>query len=253
MKVNIIRTEANWVIGQISDCYAQHLHSCTLHQPGYRGNPEDINIYITYAAYRGKTHGLDIGWFTHREKNDPHLFDSVAQQVDVCIAMSQRTAALLPTHKTVVIEPGIPESFIQREIVFGCVGRDYSHTDRKKFSWLDRLRHIPRARFDFTNQQIAAIDMPRFYRSIDYLLILSENEGGPMPVPECIASGTPVIAPDVGWCWEYPVIRYSSLEDLCEIICKLTTPRYTERQSAERLSKLLEYLQNEKGKYFCRR
>ena len=33
--------------------------------------------------------------------------------------------------------------------------------------------------------------------------------------------GVPIIAPNVGWCWEYPVIKYSSDEELLDIISSL--------------------------------
>lgn len=65
--------------------------------------------------------------------------------------------------------------------------------------------------------------MPSFYKNIDYLVILSNNEGGLMPVIEAIASGKPVIAPDVGWCWDYPVIKYNTIEDLKQILTKLSS------------------------------
>jgi hypothetical protein len=242
MKINIIRTEDSWVIGQITNAYARLLPNCTLHAPGFTGAPGDINLYITYAAYRGRTTGIDIGWFTHRELASPRLFDTVASQVDLCIAMSRRTAAVLPPDRTVVIEPGIDRQFNRSEITFGCVGREYTHTSRKKFDWLERLKQIPRAKFFFTNQRVPWEQMPQFYRSVDYLLVLSDNEGGPMTVPEALACGTPVIAPDVGWCWEYPVLRYNGLEELDGIIRKLTIPPDTEQTSAAKLVRLFTAL-----------
>jgi glycosyltransferase involved in cell wall biosynthesis len=62
-----------------------------------------------------------------------------------------------------------------------------------------------------------------FYNEIDYLLIPSKIEGGPMPLMESIAAGTPVIAPDVGFVKEFPHISYenSNLNSLSEVLNKL--------------------------------
>jgi glycosyltransferase involved in cell wall biosynthesis len=41
---------------------------------------------------------------------------------------------------------------------------------------------------------------PQLIRDADLLLSLAENEGGPFPVIEALASGTPVVATDTGFC-----------------------------------------------------
>lgn len=65
-----------------------------------------------------------------------------------------------------------------------------------------------------------------FYAAIDYLVVTSTEEGGPMPVLEAIARGVPVIAPNVGWCWEFPVLRYAvgEYEALRQVLEQLTAP-----------------------------
>ncbi len=66
-----------------------------------------------------------------------------------------------------------------------------------------------------------------FYAAIDYLVITSSVEGGPMPVLEAIARGVPVIAPNVGWAWEFPVIRYEPAGEysaLRQVLAQLTAP-----------------------------
>lgn len=64
-----------------------------------------------------------------------------------------------------------------------------------------------------------------FYSKIDYLVITSSSEGGPMPVLDAIARKIPIIAPDVGFCWEYPVIRYHrEYFDLKDTLFRLTYP-----------------------------
>lgn len=69
-----------------------------------------------------------------------------------------------------------------------------------------------------TYGKLNADQLVHWYRELDYLIITSDTEGGPYPVMEAIAAGVPVIAPDVGWCWDYPVIRYASTEGLVQIL-----------------------------------
>ena len=60
------------------------------------------------------------------------------------------------------------------------------------------------------------------YKETDYVLVTSTIEAGPMSVVEAISMRKPVIAPQVGWCWEYPVIKYSDTKHLIETINKLS-------------------------------
>jgi hypothetical protein len=73
-----------------------------------------------------------------------------------------------------------------------------------------------------------------FFRAIDYLVVTSTLEGGPMPVLEAIARGVPVIAPNVGWCWEFPVLRYAvgEYDSLRGVLEQLTAPPSWEQWGA---------------------
>jgi hypothetical protein len=75
--------------------------------------------------------------------------------------------------------------------------------------------------------------MPSFYDGIDYLVVLADNEGGPQSVLEALARGKPVIAPNVGYCWEYPVLRYITKDKLLDIVWGLILPRGGWKHSAQ--------------------
>jgi len=82
--------------------------------------------------------------------------------------------------------------------------------------------------------------MPDFYRGLDYLFILSDMEGGPVPVQEALAMGTPVIAPDVGYAWDYPVLRYDGTFDgLARVLAALTPPADAWARESRRLHAFL--------------
>lgn len=223
--MNLVVRFDGWVLEQIAREFAKHVPGAKVVE-----HPEPgTNVYFPYYLFREPT-GCDIAVFTHRE--DPARgelaaakaakFDEVAERADWCIAMSKATAALLPPDKTTVIEPPPHPRFHQR-LVLGVAGIEQPF-GRKRTDWLNRLAQDTGAQVVMTNGGIPAEDMPEFYRRIHYLLVVSENEGGPMSVPEAIASGTPVIAPDVGWCWEYPVLRYSGYDELVKIVKRLMPP-----------------------------
>lgn len=222
MRINIV-TEASpgWVLRKISETVKGYMPDTyiTEYAPDGKG---DINLYINYALFKHKTNKIDVGWFTHKESDGK--FDKIAKEVDYCIAMSNKTGKLLPSNKTTVIEPCADFQFYKDKLVLGCVGRTYP-SGRKKFNLIEDIESIEGVEVRVTNGKVVWDKMSDFYKGIDYLLILSTNEGGPMPVLEAIAYGKPVIAPDVGWCWEYPVIRYNSIDELKKIINKLIYPK----------------------------
>lgn len=82
----------------------------------------------------------------------------------------------------------------------------------------------------------AAASYPGFYERLDYLLIPSLWEGGPMSLLEALACGIPVIAPDVGWCPEFQgaVAHHyvaGSVDDLAAGLEQIAGRRITRRNA----------------------
>lgn len=185
----------------------------------------DVNVFINYALYQDvptKT----IGVFTHREFKGPlkARFDKVARRVDWCVAQCEITASHLPKARTSVLRFYPIEQFYKDNLVLGVVGRSYK-SGRKRLHWLGRLEQIPGIKIKRPRKKLPEAEMPAFYDGLDYLVVLSENEGGPMPVLEAMARGKPVIAPNVGWCWEFPGLCYRDLDELVKIVEGLVIPR----------------------------
>ena len=61
-------------------------------------------------------------------------------------------------------------------------------------------------------------DMPKFYHNIDYFLITSKDEGGPLTLMEALACGVPVISTDTGNVGEVNVITYNTAEQLAGVL-----------------------------------
>ncbi|WP_077565805.1 glycosyltransferase family 4 protein [Paenibacillus ihbetae] len=78
-------------------------------------------------------------------------------------------------------------------------------------------RH-PGIRFVETSGAYAYEDMPRFYQSIDLLLITSSSEGGGATALEAFACGKPVLSTDVGY------IREAAAPELFPLILKTDHP-----------------------------
>ncbi len=222
LTINIVtELEPGWILRRLANNFAEAVGAKVSTEADLQA---DINFYINYALFKQKTN-CDIGFFTHREHEQilADAFDQIALQVDWCIAMCSITANLLPADKTSVIKVAPDKIFMKPEIVFGVIGREYA-SGRKRFNWINELKNISGVKIEATNGELSFSELPEFYKKIDYLLILSENEGGPMPVLEALAIGKPVIAPNVGFCWEYPVLRYETFDDLKLLIQNLIIP-----------------------------
>ena len=249
MKINIAteRKRSSWVLRMMAERWAHHLPDCTIttRSPDSKA---DINFYVNWSLYRKPTN-IDVGLFTHRGHKDegkdgwPHKkqFDKTKHAIDFCVAMSDNTLKLLPPEKSAVVKHGIGKQYkaLKTKIVFGVVGRNYP-SGRKGFNLIKELDTIPHAQFVTTDGKIKDHKMPAFYKSIDYLLILSNNEGGPVTVLEAMSLGKGVIAPDVGYCWEYPVIKYKDINELKGIISALCSQADHEKVWRDSAAHLLD-------------
>lgn len=220
LHVHVVK-HSGWIIGRIADAIC-----CERTTVSRSPDPAaDVNLYVHYRAMREPVPGtLNVAWFTHLEeegKKRREFFD-VAERADWCLAMSEGTARHLPPEKTSVWAGAPDRDFVKPTIRLGVAVKP---GPRKGLEKLDAIRSIEGVEIVETGGAMPLADLPAFFRSIDYLLVTSDLEGGPYSVLEAIASGKPVIAPDVGFCWDWPVIRYDgTTEGLASIVRKLRFP-----------------------------
>jgi hypothetical protein len=232
-----------WVLRPISEALAREIPGTTV---GEKIDEEaEVNFFINYALYKPiPTHTIAL--FTHREHRGRwrKVFDDVATKVDWCFAMCEITANLLPSKKTSIL-PTYPMSpAFHKTLIIGVVGRK-TPSGRKRFQWGQDIQVLDGVEVR-SPHKLPYDDMPAFYDSIDYLVVLSDNEGGPLPVVEALSRGKPVIAPNVGYCWEYPVIRYSTKRELLDIIQRLVIPKDGWKQSARIVLNTIQRLKSSK-------
>ena len=236
MRCNIV-VKPGWILMRMAEEIAKRVRGVTINSTGYppRGpGPEEITYFAPMKDIRHMpgVRGLKVGLFTHGEERSLLFID----QFDACVTMNRAMALFLEEHgarNVVTIRPGTEPP--KRPMVFGVCGRVYGKGRKGAFL----VEHAVGAGFTFRAcsrpQTKAAAPCPithpiedrsKFYETIDYLVVTSLDEGGPMPVLEAVAHGVPVIAPDVGFCWEFPVIRYGrgSWDSLRSVLEGLAKP-----------------------------
>ncbi len=208
------------------------------------GKSRQINYSINYAIFRNVP-GVRIGHFTHLEDRGKfrQRFIETVPLYHYYTVTCNKTAVLLldfgaDRDKIFRIPYGADERMMKTP-VFGVVGRTYP--SGRKGEYL--VEHMVADNYDVRawgkGWPVKSIKtdwdtLPEFYQSLDYLVVTSLNEGGPVPVIDAIAAGVPVIAPDVGWCFEFPVIRYKRGDwaSLSNVLKRLTNPPMWAKWSA---------------------
>lgn len=240
MRINIV-TKPGWILERLARELVARVAGVRLNAGRRERTVDpaaDFNYYLPAKDLRKyPTEGAAIGFYTHGD-NAIDLIPRFA----ACLAMNELMAKRLEAHgagQVRIIRPGTDAP--ARPIVFGVIGRTYN--DGRKGEELvaravadgfrfvacgvqgERSRALTRGQWPCSTPY-AVEERDAFYRAIDYLVITSREEGGPMPVLEAIARGVPVIAPNVGWCWEFPVLRYAVGEysALRQVLEQLTRP-----------------------------
>lgn len=242
--INIVTEpeQVNWVIRKLALNLAQYLPMSVV---SHRVDPKaQVNIFMPYYYYffiLGDNHCPTpaISFFTHQEEDTKAMFEECAGRSDWNIAMCDKTAALLPEGKTTVVRFYPDKQFHKEKIVIGLAGK-YCPSGRKNYEILQDLE-IEGIEFRFTMGRLPYEKLPDFYKEIDYYLVTSTNEGGPMPVLEALAMGKPVISSDVGFAWDYPVIKYDgSREDLIRVLRGLVIPKDGWQQAADQVMTIIQ-------------
>jgi len=214
MKINIISTDS-WILHKIASRLNERLTNSVMNNKNI--DDFDINYYINYNLFETKSKAIDIGWFTHIDEDREHLkekFFNTAHIMDFCICHSAKYEKILIEKgykdKVISITPGIDEIY-KPKLVIGFIGRSYSNhrnqkykTDRKGFDILERLKKIDYIDLKMTLGEVPDDKMADFYHQLDYVIISSKFEAGPMCLIEGLSCGIPVIAPaNVGMASEF--------------------------------------------------
>lgn len=234
----VTESEASgWVLRRIALALAEHIPYSKV---STEVDPKaQVNLFFPHYFFK-PCPTPSIAFFTHREEETANISDYVAQEANWCLAMCHRTASYLPAKKTSILQVYPDSQFYKDKIVLGVSGRPCP-SGRKRLELIDKLKGIPGVEVRFTGGGLPFEALPEFYRDIDYLLVTSDNEGGPLPVLEALAMGKPVIAPDVGFAWNYPVIRYDGTpDDLIDVVNKLVVPRDGWARSAQELMEVIK-------------
>lgn len=241
MKINFVTEpeHKSWILRPLCECLSRNIAGSTVStEPDEHS---DWNIFFNYALWT-PTASKTAAWFTHKEAEGQlrDMFDRVAERVHLAVCPSWNTYTLLPAYKSIVLPTYPTHERFYKDLVLGICGRKYS-SGRKRMHWADEIDELEYVKVLITGGKLSAEELPSFYDSIDYLLVTSNNEGGPQPVLEALARGVPVIAPDVGFCWEYPVLKYDGTKQgLLKLIRRLVIPRDGWKYSADMLVGYLE-------------
>mgnify|MGYP002883517488 FL=1 len=225
MKINIVTVRSGWILAKIAE------RLCSTNQEVFQLNysPKDdvdANFYIDMQnCFTRKSSTLDIGFFTHLHENSATYITQQYLLADYIVHMCTRYYDVFkdfyPEDRMSVLYPvEIGSNFNLKKPTIGIFQR--GQYEGKGFFFMDRMSNydiMNRFRFLFVGSNWDKVvnlfiekgieveyqtseeysEYPSLYEKIDYLLIPSLWEGGPMSVVEAYAMGIPIISSDVGW------------------------------------------------------
>lgn len=287
MIVNVVTKYKGWILQKLAERIVSAgnklNHTFILTQTP--SNDVDCNFYVDMQnAYKMKTSTIDIGMFTHLHENSLNDLQPHYLSADYIVHMTERYykkfSNVYPTNKMSVLYPAeVINTFNQYKPTIGIFQR--GQFIGKGFDFMLRLAEEPilsKFKFKFIgsgwdlvieklkkNNIIVNYNTledyniyPEEMHEVDYILIPSLWEGGPMAILEGLACGKPIITSDVGICNEFPVdfiYEPNNINALTGIFNKILTPIENRRKSVENLTfdfyaneliKIIEKLKNEK-------
>lgn len=260
MKINIVTVNSGWILQKISERIAAaspDVFQISLRPVG----DADANFYIDMLnCYRGKSPIFDIGFFTHLHEDSTSSMQnhwlSLDHIVHMCTRYKKAFQQFYPAEKMSVLYPGeVSEQFPIKKPLIGVFQRGFH--EGKGFDFMKSIAQydiLKNFKFLFVGSDWGEVSdifnnnsietrchenedystYPSLYGKVDYVLIPSLWEGGPMSLIEAYATGTPIISSDVGWIhtdFEADYLYEAGNEQqLCETLEKIYEPIYNRRQ-----------------------
>jgi glycosyltransferase involved in cell wall biosynthesis len=218
MRVQVVHSGNAWILRRL----AQYLIDGLPYVHGAPWRPSalrefDITYFVNFQLcdrpraplrrkllWRRPRSRLVGAFFPHREPDDA-AFDRTARSLDFCVAPSARYADYLRAHlnpRSHLIHHGIELERFTPKLRLGFVGRRYK-TGRKGDELLRAVSELPYVELVSTEGKLTDAEIPGFYQQIDYVLITSSVEGGPLCFQEGLLSGKEIISTDVGMVSEF--------------------------------------------------
>lgn len=270
MKINIVAVKSGWILTKIAERIAANAPDgiqMVIGPPENHGNNFYVDITNCYQGHRG---GKEVGLFTHVHANDRKEIKPLWHTLDHIIHMSERSRDLFydnhfyksTTHSCKM--PGeVPLGFEYKKPTIGIFQR--GQYEGKGYLMMKRLIDLPVVsdfNWMFVGEGWESVMISLYkktkvighndgdliwpeeykacYDNVDYVLIPSKWEGGPMGLLEAAALGKQVIAARVGWVGREIPVDYSFIpgdeEELAQLLKKLIRPRIRARKIVENLS-----------------
>jgi glycosyltransferase involved in cell wall biosynthesis len=249
--IEIIPADRGWILEKIAraireavPAYGVELSVRILDVPT---DTADLVYFLPESAYSKMQHSISVTYIAHKEDVPvaAKLVEDVARASDCIVTSSEKYKHMLENDGARRVEKiplGVDLAAFSPVVRIGVVGRTY-HTGRKGEHLLAAAMGLEHVEFRFMGEgwplpgELHDLTALReFYRSIDYMLIPSLIEGGPVPLLEALASGCQVIAAtDIGMVSELPHIPFQrgDAEDLKRVIQGLVKEKLTLRKAVE--------------------
>lgn len=210
MRVQIVYPKDEWILNRLASYLIDNIDFVT----GVPWEPDtssewDITYYINYWLYkpdkgpfgrkRGK--GKTGAFFTHKRES---RFDKAAKKVDFCVCPCRRTEEYLKklNKNTFLIYHGIDLERFRPRIKLGFFGSTRD-SERKGTEIFETIRGLPWVELTVTDGAVPEEKIPELYNHVDYVLISSTTEAGPLCFQEGLACGKGIISTDVGMVGEF--------------------------------------------------
>lgn len=248
MSVRIVPLEDGWILDKLGKYLIKGIDYAVVDLDFNK--PYDLTYFIHYSMVKPCNSKIVGAYFTHKASKS---FELKAREVDFAICMNKRYKKVIEniTDSYVIYQPTDLERF-KPKLVLGFSG--ILSSGRKGKDLLDKVANLPFIDLKVTLGKRLDKDMNKFYNSLDYILITSTVEGGPLPLTEGLACGKEIITSDVGMVDQFKHCKYVHIydrnkpEDLFNLLKELYQKKLGIRKTVEKYS--IENFVNQHKKLF---